>query len=149
MSERTREIEQGGAVALIERVRRDEKVRRIARTLLDGSRRVDVSGLRASAPAFLIEALRGLLDRTIVVCCPDEETARDVYADLKTISPARIELFPEKNIFPQKFELRENLTVRGKRNGCLDIILRGAVDIVVTSLSSFLSKTSSQSRSWP
>ncbi|UCG52618.1 MAG: transcription-repair coupling factor [Candidatus Latescibacterota bacterium] len=141
MSKPSRHIEQLGAATLVERIRRDEQVGRIVRSISGGAHRVDITGLQGSSPAFVIEALRESLSRTIVVCCPDEETARDVCEDLGTISAARVELFPAKDIFPQRFELRENLAVRGKRNACLDRILRDDIDIVVTSLLGFLEKT--------
>jgi transcription-repair coupling factor (superfamily II helicase) len=77
----------------------------------------------------------------VVVCCIDEESARDAASDLGTVSTANIELFPERGIFPQPFEHRENLAVRGGRNACLDRIARDEADIVVTSLLGFLERT--------
>ena len=141
MSNRQRDIEQEGAVALVERVRLSDEVRSIAGVLRDGARRADLSGLRGSAPAFVAEALRVSLDRTVVVCCPDEETARDVFADLKTVSASRVEFLPERDAFPQRFELKEKLAVRGRRSACLDVILHEKADMVVTSLLGFLEKT--------
>jgi transcription-repair coupling factor (superfamily II helicase) len=135
------EIEREGAVALVERVRRSDEVRALTGSLRDGVRRVDISGLRGSAPAFVVEALRVSLDRTVVVCCPDEETARDVFADFKTVSTARVEFFPERDAFPQRFELKEKLAVRGRRSACLNKILHEKVDVVVTSILGFLEKT--------
>lgn len=134
-------IGQFGAATLVEHVQKNEQLRRIARAINGGDRRIDISGLRGSSPAFVVEALRATLGRPIIVCCPDEEAARDARADLGTISSARIGFLPEKDIFPQRFELRGNLTVRGRRNACLDEVLRNRVDIVVTSLLGFLEKT--------
>ncbi|UCH83188.1 MAG: transcription-repair coupling factor [Candidatus Latescibacterota bacterium] len=134
-------IEQFGAVALVERVQKNPHLRRVVRAIANGDRRVDVAGLRGSSPVFVIEALRVLLERPVIVCCPDEETARDVRADLGTLSTARVGFLPEKDSFPRRFELRENLTVRGRRNACLDDVLNNRVDIVVTSLVGFLEKT--------
>ncbi|MEJ2722469.1 MAG: CarD family transcriptional regulator, partial [bacterium] len=135
------DIRQFGAETLVERVRRNEQFHRVTRAILGGDRRVDIAGLRGSSPAFLVEALRAALRRPVVVCCPDDETARDVRADLGTISRATVRLLPEKDIFPRRFELRENLGVRGGRNATLDAVLRGGVDVVVTSILGFLEKS--------
>ncbi len=136
-----RDIDQHGAASLVDKVRRVDGVRAIERALGGGARRVDVSGLKGTAGAFVVEALRGSFGGTFLVCCPDEETARDVHADLDTVSPSRVAFFPAKDIFPQRFDVKENLSVRGKRNACLDDIRMGHVDIVVTSLVGFLEKT--------
>jgi hypothetical protein len=79
-------IGQLGAATLVEHVQKNEQLRRVARAVIGGDRRVDISGLRGSAPAFVVEALRATLGRPIIVCCPDEETARDVRADLQRLS---------------------------------------------------------------
>jgi transcription-repair coupling factor (superfamily II helicase) len=134
-------LQDAGAAALIDRVAKQDQVRRIARLIGESHHDVHISGLRGSSPVFVVEALRCLLGKPVVICCTDEESARDACSDLKTISNARIELFPEKDIFPQPFEFKENLTVRGKRNACLDLVLRKDVDMVVTSVPGFLERT--------
>ena len=121
----------GGASPLIRRVLEVHAAKRLIRAIEDGRRRVDLSGLRGSSPALLIEATRASLGRPVVVCCADAEKAHDAFSDLKTLSTASVHLFPEKDIFPQSFELKENLTVRGQRNACLDLTLRDGADIVV------------------
>ena len=130
-----------GAATLIEKVCRHPKVRVLGRGISDGRRRSDVTGLKGSSSALVIEALRSELGRQLVVVCPDGERAEDMHSDLHTVSPARIRYFPEKDLFPQRFELRENLTVRGQRNAALDQVHQGNVDVLVTSLSGFLEKT--------
>ncbi|MFQ5512528.1 MAG: transcription-repair coupling factor [Candidatus Krumholzibacteriia bacterium] len=127
--------------ALIRRVLAQPPVKQIIRAADRGARRIDVRGLRGSSPALVLEALRTSLGRPVVVCCADAEKAQDACSDLKTVSTAGVRLFPEKDIFPQRFEIKENLTIRGRRNACLDLILRDDVDIVVTSLPGFLEKT--------
>ncbi|MCZ6766493.1 MAG: transcription-repair coupling factor [bacterium] len=126
---------------LVEHVRRHEALRRIDGLIRSGKKRVDLTGLRGSSPVFVTEALRLLLKRRVVVVCPDAEAAQDACSDLQTISSGRVKLFPEKDIFPQRFELRENLTLRGQRNACLDKLQQDKVDVVVTSLAGFLEKT--------
>jgi transcription-repair coupling factor (superfamily II helicase) len=130
-----------GAAGLIERVQKHQGVREIVHAIADGRRHIHVSGLAGASAAFLIEALRGRLERPVVVCCIDQEQADDVRSDLRTISAARIFRFPEKDIFPQRFELHENLSVRGERSLCLDAIIQERVDVVVTSFLGFLEKT--------
>jgi len=137
----THTIDNRGFQSLVDHVRRLEEVRRIDGLIRGGKRRVDLTGLRGSSPVFVTEALRVLLKQRIVVVCPDAEAAQDSCSDLQTISSGRVELFPEKDIFPQRFELRENLTLRGQRNACLDKLQQDKVDIVVTSLAGFLEKT--------
>jgi transcription-repair coupling factor (superfamily II helicase) len=122
-------------------VQGDGGVRRIVERLRRGELRIDVSGLRGSAPVLAVEALRVALGRTVVVYCADEETARDVFADFRTVSHARTVFLPERDILPRPLELRENMVVRGSRNACLDAILHGRADVVVTSLLGFLEKT--------
>lgn len=129
------------ANTLVERVCALDRVRAMASAISRGVRRVDTAGLAGSSAVLLIEALRILTGRAVVVCCPDEETAQDICSDLSTLSSGRASLFPEKDIFPRRFELRENLTVRGRRNACLDRVLRDQLDVVVTSLPGFLEKT--------
>jgi len=73
--------------------------------------------------------------------CPDQEAAEDVCSDLGTISSTNALLFPERDIFPHRHEVHENLAVRGDRNEALVRILGGKADIVVTSLLGFLEKT--------
>ncbi len=130
-----------GASTLVERVARQGGVRRIASLITEPGQHVHITGLRGSSPVLVVESLRGLLGRPVVVCCTDEEAARDAASDLRTVSAARIDFFAEKEIFPQPFEHKENLTVRGGRNACLDRISRNEIDIVVTSLPGFLEKT--------
>jgi transcription-repair coupling factor (superfamily II helicase) len=130
-----------GATTLVERVAKQDGVRRIASLIAEPGQHVHITGLRGSSPVLVVESLRQSLGRPVVVCCTDEEAARDAASDLGTISTARIDVFPEKDIFPQPFEHKENLTVRGGRNACLDRISRDEVDIVVTSLPGFLGKT--------
>jgi transcription-repair coupling factor (superfamily II helicase) len=103
--------------------------------------RIHLTGLRGAAPVFLLEAIRDRIGRPVVVVCPDQEGAEDVYSDLGTISTARTLLFPERDIFPHRYEARENLAVRGDRNEALLRILGGKADVVVTSLLGFLEKT--------
>jgi transcription-repair coupling factor (superfamily II helicase) len=103
--------------------------------------RVHVTGLRGSSFALLAEALRHAEKRPLVVVFPDEESAEDAFSDLRTISTGAPALFPERDIFPQRYERKENLAVRGDRNECLLRIVRGTTDIVVTSLLGFLEKT--------
>jgi len=141
MSNLREDNQQGGAEALVDRVRRDEIVRAVAGALAAGRSRVDISGLHGSSSAFLVEALRGSLDRPAIICCPDEETARDAFADFRTVSTGRVEFFPERDVFPRRLELEENPNIRGRRHACLDGLLRGDIDIVVTSLLGFLEKT--------
>lgn len=105
-----------------------------------GPTRVHVTGLRGTAPVFLLEALRSRLDRPAVIVCPDQEAAEDFYSDLLTVSGARALLFPERDIFPHPYETRENLSVRGDRNEALQKIMGGAAEVVVTSLLGFLEK---------
>jgi transcription-repair coupling factor (superfamily II helicase) len=133
-------LPEAGAGALVERVARLPQIRDLDRYLKQ-SGAAHVTGLRGSSPVFVIEALRRSLERRIVVCAPEEEEARDIVSDFGTVSTARVELFPEKEIFPQSFERRENLVVRGRRTACLDTILRDEIDVVVTSLRGFLAKT--------
>jgi transcription-repair coupling factor (superfamily II helicase) len=114
------------------------------RTILEGqdsSKRVHVTGLRGSSNILLLEAIRERLGRPLVVVCPDQEAAEDVCSDLGTISSTNALLFPERDIFPQRHEVHENLAVRGDRNEALVRILGGKADIVVTSLLGFLEKT--------
>jgi transcription-repair coupling factor (superfamily II helicase) len=141
MTESGRDTRESGAEALIDRVRRHETVRAVAARLAAGQRRADLSGLRGSSPVFVVEALRAALDREAIVVCPDEEQARDAFADFQTVSTGRIEFFPERDVFPRRIELRENPAVRGRRHACLDRLLRGGADIVVTSLLGYLEKT--------
>jgi transcription-repair coupling factor (superfamily II helicase) len=116
-----------------------------SRTGASGEERVDhrvhLSGLRGSSPVFLLEAIRERIERPVLIVCPDQEAARDVFSDLGTVSQARALLFPERDIFPQRYETHENLAVRGDRNEALSRIIRGDVDVVVTSLLGFLEKT--------
>jgi transcription-repair coupling factor (superfamily II helicase) len=135
------ELNQGGAQTLLKKVRRHAGVSEMIRAIRDGDKRLHVSGLRGASLVFFIEALREALGRPVVICCPDEERARDVWADLRTISRAKTVLFPEKDIFPQRYEMRENLAVRGGRNDCLNRILRHEAETVVTSVLGFLEKT--------
>jgi transcription-repair coupling factor (superfamily II helicase) len=141
MAEIGRDTRETGAEALVDRVRRHETVRAIAGKVSAGLPRADVSGLRGSSPVFVVEALRASLDRTAIVVCPDEERARDAFADFQTVSSGRVEFFPERDVLPRRLELRENPTVRGRRHACLDRLLRGGADIVVTSLLGYLEKT--------
>jgi transcription-repair coupling factor (superfamily II helicase) len=131
----------GPAASLVEHIGKLAEVRRVGAMLDEGRRRIDMSGLSGSSPMFVVEALRERVKRTVVVCCSDEEQARDACSDLGTVSSGRVEFFPAKDIFPQPFDFKENLTVRGKRNACLDRILQGEVDIVVTSLAGLREKT--------
>ncbi|MCK5617907.1 MAG: hypothetical protein KAJ17_00830, partial [Candidatus Krumholzibacteria bacterium] len=64
--------------------------------------RIHLTGLRGVAPVFLLEAIRDRVGRPVVVVCPDQEGAEDVYSDLGTISTARTLLFPEHGIFPHR-----------------------------------------------
>ena len=141
MVETGRDARETGAEALVDRVRRHETVRALAGRISGGMPRADVSGLRGSSPVFVVEALRAALERAILVVCPDEEQTRDAFADFQTVSSGRVEFFPERDVFPRRLELRENPTVRGRRHACLDALLRGGVDIVVTSLLGYLEKT--------
>ncbi|MEE9271252.1 MAG: transcription-repair coupling factor [Candidatus Krumholzibacteria bacterium] len=141
MSQTRTNPDKPGPSTLIRRVLEQPEVRRVIRTIEAGTRRVDLSGLRGSSPALVLEAIRSTLGRAVVVCCTDAETAQDVCSDLQGISMASTRLFPEKDILPQRFELKEDLTIHGLRNACLDRILRDSVDIVVTSLPGFLGKT--------
>ena len=106
-----------------------------------GAGRVHCTGLRGASLLFLAEALRESMGRTILVVCPDQESAEDAFSDFRTISSGHPALFPERDIFPHRFEQRENLSVRGDRNECLLRISNGTADIVVTSLLGFLEKT--------
>jgi transcription-repair coupling factor (superfamily II helicase) len=103
--------------------------------------RVHVAGLRGSSPVFVVEAIRERLERPVLIVCPDQEAAEDVFSDLGTISAAGALLFPERDIFPHRYETHENLAVRGDRNEALLRILGGRADVVVTSLLGFLEKT--------
>ena len=141
MSQAGSKLPATGHAALVDRVARLDKVREIDRAVGIPGHHAHVTGLRGSSPVFVIEALRQASGRPVVVCCVDEEGARDAVSDLGTVSTAKIELFPEKDVFPQPFELKENLNVRGRRNACLDLISQNAIDIVVTSLPGFLEKT--------
>lgn len=141
MENAQRKPKESPATSLVEHIARLPGVRQTARRLEDGRRRVDVSGLRGSSAAFVVEALRLALRRPILVCCSDDEAARDTFSDLETVSTGRAVFLPEKDIFPQPFEFKENLVVRGRRNACLDRILAGDADVVVTSLAGFLEKT--------
>ena len=58
-------LESLGALPLVERVGRIEKLRRVAGEISRGARRVDVSGLRGSSVAFFAEALR---ERVEAIC---------------------------------------------------------------------------------
>jgi len=89
---------------------------------------------------LLAEALRERLGKTLLVVCPDEEAAEDALSDFGTLSSGRAVLFPERDIFPQRYE-RENPSVRGDRNECLVRVMAGGADVVVTSLLGFLEKT--------
>lgn len=130
-----------GAAALVERAARLPQIRDIERLLKQPNGSVHVTGLVGSSPVFVVEALRRSLGRQIVVCAPEEEEARDIMSDFGTLSTARAELLPATDIFPHLFEQRENLEVRGRRNACLDMILRDEIAVVVTSLQGFLEKT--------
>jgi transcription-repair coupling factor (superfamily II helicase) len=141
MAEIGRDTRETGAEALVDRVRRHDAVRAIAGRISAGSPRADVAGLRGSSPVFVVEALRAALGRTAVVVCPDEERARDAFADFETVSSGRVEFFPERDAFPRRLELRETPTIRGRRHACLDRLLHGGADIVVTSLLGFIEKT--------
>jgi len=144
-----------GAKPLVERVRRtrgfgafraaverarEEAVRDPKKSTPAGPH-IHVTGLRGSAPVLLLEAARERLGGPVVIVCPDQEAAEDVYSDLGTISTARALLFPERDIFPHRYETHENLSVRGDRNEALLQILGGKTDVVVTSLLGFLEKT--------
>jgi len=107
----------------------------------NGDERTHVTGLRGSSPVFLMEAIRSRIDKPVLIVCPDQETAEDVFSDLGTISSAGALLFPERDIFPHRHEMRENLSIRGDRNEALTRIINGRADIVVTSLLGFLEKT--------
>ena len=107
----------------------------------NGGERIHVTGLRGSSPVFLLEAIRSRVDKPVLIVCPDQEAAEDVFSDLGTISSAGALIFPERDIFPHRYETRENLAVRGDRNEALMRILNGRADIVVTSLLGFLEKT--------
>ncbi len=126
---------------LIRHVKKQPGITELVRTLAAGEKRIHLSGLRGTAAVFLFEALRNALGKPVVICCPNEERARDVLSDFRTISSASALLFPEKEIFPHRFETREKLSIRGGRNFCLDKILLGEGDVVVTSLLGFLEKT--------
>ncbi len=113
---------------------------RVLRQLESGTP-THVSGLRGSAFVLLVEALRARLGRSILVVCPDEESAEDTFSDFRTLSNGRPVLFPERDIFPHRHESRENLAVRGDRNECLVKIESGGAGVVVTSLLGYLEKT--------
>lgn len=140
MQDARRQLPDMGAARLVDRVARLPQLARIA-SAIDAGRDVRIAGLRGSSGLFALEALRRAVPRPAVICCADDESARDAVSDLTTLSAARVEFFPERDIFPQPFEFKENLLVRGKRNACLDKVHRGEVDIVVTSLSGFLERT--------
>ncbi len=141
MSDAKRSIGERGASSLVEQVRRHPHVKALMKTLASGEKRAHLCGLRGTSAVFLIEALREPLGRVVVACCPDEEYARDILSDIRTVSSARAFHFPERDIFPQRFEMHGNLSVRGARNLCLDRILQNEADIVVTSILGFLEKT--------
>jgi transcription-repair coupling factor (superfamily II helicase) len=129
--------------SLASHVRRTGQYRRL-RVALEGQEpggRIHVRGLRGSAPVLLIESLREQIGQPLLIVCPDREAAEDVFSDLGTVSHAKALLFPERDIFPQRYETHENLAVRGDRNEALLRILGGRADIVVTSLLGFLEKT--------
>jgi transcription-repair coupling factor (superfamily II helicase) len=135
------ELSEGGAQTLLGKIRRHPGVVDVIRSIRDGDKRLHVTGLRGASIVFFMEAVRETLGRPLVICCPDEEQARDVWSDLRTISGADAALFPEKDIFPQRYEMRENLAVRGGRTNCLNRILQHQAQTVVTSVLGFLEKT--------
>jgi transcription-repair coupling factor (superfamily II helicase) len=151
MTSRDSTLTDTGASTLLEKVRRTsvfgsfriaiERAQGAAERGDSNGAGVNVTGLRGSSSVFLMEAMRERAGQPIVVVCPDQETAEDVFSDLGTISPARTLLFPERDILPQRHEVGENLAIRGDRNEVLLRILAGKADVVVTSLLGFLEKT--------
>jgi transcription-repair coupling factor (superfamily II helicase) len=138
----TQEIPRPAASPLVGRVARSERATLVRAALESaGGGRVHVSGLRGTSFVLLAEALRDRLSRPLLVVCPDDEAAADTHSDFRTLSSGRALLLPERDIFPHRFETRENPTVRGDRNDCLTRIAAGEVDVVVTSLLGFLEKT--------
>jgi transcription-repair coupling factor (superfamily II helicase) len=142
MTDTSRKHETGGH-SLVWGVRRVAGYNRL-RSLLDqgdARKRIHVTGLRGSSSVFLLESIRERIRRPVVVVCPDQETAEDVFSDLGTVSPVSTLLVPERDIFPQRYQVHENLSVRGDRNEALLRILGGKAEVVVTSLLGFLEKT--------
>jgi transcription-repair coupling factor (superfamily II helicase) len=142
-------IDRSGVGTLVECVQRTAGTAKLyaalekasADTAETADRGVHVSGLRGSSNVLLLEAIRARVGRPVLVVCPDWEAAEDVYSDLKTLSTASAILFPERDIFPQRYETKENLAVRGDRNEALLRLLGGKVHVVVTSLLGFVEKT--------
>ena len=124
----------------VERVQRMGQFGRL-RAAVESGGRVHVTGLRGSALVLLIEALRARLGRRVLVVYPEDESAADAFSDFRTLSSGRSVLLPDRDIFPQRFESRENLVVRGDRNEALLAIQSDTADVVVTSLLGFLEKT--------
>jgi transcription-repair coupling factor (superfamily II helicase) len=140
MHELREQLRDTGAAPLVDRVRRTKGLAELARRI-SGDGRVEITGLKGSSPAFVVAALQRELGRRIVVCVPDQEQAEDMVSDLATISSMSSLHFPEKEMFPQRFDANERATLRGARNRCLDWIRQGKVDVVVTSVLGFIEKT--------
>ncbi len=132
---------QAGPSPMIRRVQRLPRFGNLRAALEASGERVHVTGLRGTSFVLLAEALREKTGRAIVVVCPDGEGAEDTLSDFRTVSTGTPVLFPERDIFPHRYESKENLGVRGDRNECLLKIMSGHADVVVTSLLGFLEKT--------
>ncbi len=108
---------------------------------LAARRRVHVAGLKGSSPVFVAEAIRQALGRNLLLVYPDDEAAQDATSDFRTASTGSIVHFPERDVAPHRFDLRENLATGGDRNESLLKILNGGADVVVTSVLGFIEKT--------
>ncbi len=129
--------ESTGASPLVDRVRRAPSLvplrAALARALERGDR-VHLHGVRGSALAFVVAALREPLGRPVVVVCADDEAAADVAADLRTVIGRGVARFPAFDTLPHRAELVENLAVRGERHETLHRIDTGRAQVVVTSV---------------
>jgi len=102
---------------------------------------ITITGLTASADAFLIKTLAEATGRPLLVLTERPEEAHDLYDDLQFLMPPeRAAHFPSRQILPYDFRAPVG-EVMGKRISTLSGLLDGVVSVVVAPVRALMEPT--------
>jgi len=107
----------------------------------ESSSPVSVTGLSGSAAAFMVNGLADRSEAPILVVTSGDEEAAHLFEDLSTLmGEERMGHYPSRQILP--FDFRAPVgEIMGKRISTLSRLLDSQLDVVVTSIRSFMEPT--------
>jgi len=102
---------------------------------------ITISGLTASADAFLVKALCAAGKRSVLVLTERPEEAHDLFDDLQVLMPpGQAAHFPSRQILPYDFRAPVG-EIMGKRISALSGLLDGVVSVVICPIRALMEPT--------